>query len=142
MQLLAHELGHRQWFKFLSSTQRKTWTGDYEDRGSAIKKGHIDYLIKSLETGLPKYKDWTGFTFIDWMMFNFKKYLARISAQQKKHRMRDVLDYIVRHGIYGSSGNVKTLRKKEVEYKVGISMLGGLHNSAKHRRAITEYLNI
>lgn len=119
MQLFAHELGHRQWYKFLSPTQRATWTGKYEERGFKIQKPHVRYIAQALELSAPAASDSLGFRYRDWNEFDYKKFLGRIRRQQEKHHLLDVLDAIVGY-TKRFGGNPKTARRKWALDEVGL----------------------
>lgn len=112
MKTLFHELGHRQWFKFLSPGQRKEWLGKYEARGFRIQPEHAAYLQAAAEKSAPIVVDAMGFRFRDWSQFNYKAFMRRVAAGQKKNRARDVLDHVA---VSVEGGNPKTARRKMVE---------------------------
>jgi hypothetical protein len=116
MQLLAHELAHRHWFKFLSASQRQLWGGKYKERALIIRKEHADYINKLLHDNVPKKRDRLGFEYHDWTQFNYGRFLGAVTAKQEKYRLRDILDGMANKGYYrkDEGGNIKTMRRKYI----------------------------
>jgi len=116
MQLLAHELAHRHWFKFLSASQRQLWSGKYKERALIIRKEHVDYINKLLHDNVPKKRDRFGFEYHDWTQFNYGRFLGAVTTKQERYRLRDVLDGMANKGYYrkDEGGNTKTIRRKYI----------------------------
>jgi hypothetical protein len=143
MQLLAHELAHRHWFKFLSASQRQLWSGKYKERGVVIEKAHADYINKLLHDNVPNATDHLGFHYTDWTKFNYGKFLMAVTAKQDKYRLRDILDGIANKGYYrkDEGGNTKTIRRKFIMNQIlDENSYGGLMWCTKNIELASAYV--
>ncbi len=143
--ILIHELGHREWFKFLSPTQRQMWIGNYEDRGLVIRKSHVNFIFKAVNDSCESKVDALKFKFIDYSTFDYVKFLRIISAKQKQFFLRDILDNIIMKRTEVRSWkkyapNAKTRRKQYVvDDIVEQGVAGGLFSDSRHVYALAEY---
>lgn len=115
MQLFAHELAHRQWFKFMDSSQRQLWTGKFHERGDAIEKSLVDYIWELAKKATPYKTDNLGFAYYGWDQFDYARFISMVKAKQEKYRLMDVLNTAATHGRpVESEENMKTVRRKFV----------------------------
>lgn len=144
MRLMAHELGHRQWYKFLDATQRNWWKGEYEERGFKVKPSIVRFILMTMNKMVPWNRDALGWEFEDWRKFNQKKFIQVLKKNQKDHGMLDVFDYAAmppnKRKPLSFAMMSESQRKKEREEFLDI-MIGRLQRMIDNFVRQAEYLN-
>ena len=101
LQLLAHELGHRHYYRFMDQSQRQLWNGKFDERALKVEDIHAAFISKALFDNAPIQKDSLGGETPDWTQFNYDAFIKTIRSKQKSNRLLDILDGMIsiwKHG--------------------------------------------
>jgi len=112
----AHELAHRQYYKFLTPTQRQRWEHHFNNRQVDVSAQDIAQLTRIIQSCAPTiYDSLRNEEFPDFSRFNYRKFTEKI---RKNPEIKEVLDFILEYGKreMGIQGkNIKTLRREYLQ---------------------------
>jgi hypothetical protein len=140
LEIVAHELGHRQWFKFMDSTARKTWEGGYDARGVKVTASMARHIISVIKAAAPMDTDALGNRYRNWERFDYNKFMRKIKTYEKRYGSLTVLTEMANNRSY-LSGKGARRRKAFVmgmlrEFNIG----GSLVSMSYHIGVVARFL--
>jgi hypothetical protein len=112
----VHELGHRQYYKILSNSQRQRWELHFKNRQKDISAQDISDLKKLILSCTPKIQDTIRHEeFPDFSRFNYRTFTTKL---RQNLGVKEVLDFIVQREALKKDPvlrNIKTLRREYFE---------------------------
>ena len=140
IEVVVHELGHRQWFQFMGPRDRKEWTGGYEDRGFVVSKSLCRHILSLVEKSAPMVSDELGFRFRDWGNFDYNSFMRRMYQSQKKYRSLDAFDAMIEKSKLSvlTYGGGKAKKRRAVLDSI---IFDSLYTSTYYLKSLAKYLN-
>ena len=131
--IVTHELGHRHYYKILSSSQRQQWQAHFKNRGLYVENENVDELLALVDSCIPDLVDpLSGIKYKDFTKANWTKFTVKLKSNSY---LKEVFDFIVLSDAINrgkSDKNIKTLRREWFKNFINEDALGGLWWCSKH----------